>query len=52
MDPFVAFEYEKKKFRTKVAHDGGRNPHWLEVSERNSQVFRNSKSEWETWATK
>ena len=31
MDPFIAFEYEGKKFRTKVAHDGGRNPHWLEV---------------------
>ena len=32
MDPFVAFEYEGKKFRTKVAHDGGRNPHWGEVN--------------------
>jgi len=30
MDPFVCFEYEGKKFRTKVAHDGGRNPHWGE----------------------
>ena len=45
MDPFVAFEYEKKKFRTKVSHDGGRNPHWVEVSLINQTYLRNSTSE-------
>lgn len=30
MNPFVAFEYEGKRFKTVVAEHGGRNPHWLE----------------------
>eukprot|EP00350_Pseudokeronopsis_sp_OXSARD2_P006984 CAMPEP_0170543128 /NCGR_PEP_ID=MMETSP0211-20121228/2348_1 /TAXON_ID=311385 /ORGANISM="Pseudokeronopsis sp., Strain OXSARD2" /LENGTH=55 /DNA_ID=CAMNT_0010846429 /DNA_START=110 /DNA_END=277 /DNA_ORIENTATION=+ len=33
MDPFVAFNYENKFFRTKTDHNGGRNPHWHEAFE-------------------
>jgi len=28
MNPFIAFDYEGAHFKTKVAKDGGRNPHF------------------------
>ena len=33
MDPFVSFEYEGAKFRTKTHENGGKNPHWHETFE-------------------
>jgi Ca2+-dependent lipid-binding protein len=30
MDPFLMFKVNKKEYKTKVLHEAGKNPHWME----------------------